>query len=69
LDRARPAGNTHQRYSGGGCYHAHGECHNTEWEYVADRCRELGRALIKLELTATLPAAVDAAFEKEDEST
>jgi hypothetical protein len=38
-----------------------------DWTYVAAACRELGRALIKQELTESLPAAVDSAFQNEQE--
>jgi hypothetical protein len=39
-----------------------------DWDYVADACRELGRALVKTELSASLPAVVDAGFENEEKS-
>ncbi len=38
-----------------------------DWDYVASACRELGRALIKEELTTSLPVEVDAGFENEGE--
>jgi hypothetical protein len=38
-----------------------------DWNYVAGRCRDLGRALIKLELTSALPATTDAGFDLEED--
>jgi len=39
----------------------------TDWAYVAGRCRDLGRSLIKEELTMALPTSPDAGFEGEQE--
>ena len=39
-----------------------------DWAYVAGRCRDLGRALMKVDLTISLPAVPDAAFEAEEDT-
>jgi hypothetical protein len=39
-----------------------------DWAYVAGRCRDLGRALIKEDLTMSLPTAPDAGFESEEDT-
>jgi hypothetical protein len=35
-----------------------------DWTYVAGRCRELARAIVKQELTTTLPLASDAGLDE-----